>query len=572
MRKVKYIMKKRNNKENKKGDKKGIAKNIDEFFSYIRRKFIKIKNYLTNRANFKVVAVLATAAVIVCVYGIVAVSGAFLNSQHYATPSSAQLADEDTDNSTAQIMALSPTGAQFPSLDMEVPTTAPVPEFIRIGVQHPIIKDLQERLMYLGFMENDEPSDYYGPVTEAAVKIFQRQNNLSQDGIVGKSTYEMIMSDDAKFYAAKSGDSGDDIYRIQSRLYELGYLAQESLVNGTFGDKTEEAVKKLQEINSLEQDGRVGLKTLNLIYSDEVKANLLAYGEKSDVVLALQKRLFELGYMTSVPDGSYGNDTIIAVKAFQSKNDQVVDGYLGPSTRASILSGNAVPNGLSLGDQSEQVKNVQKMLNKWGYLDADNISGYFGEATEQAVKAFQSRNSLSSDGSVGALTIAKLMSDNARRPAPVVPKTTAAARGGGTKKSNGKNNKGGGGGAPAYTGGGGVGTLLSVASSKLGTPYVWGAKGPGAFDCSGFVYWCLNNSGVKQSYLTSAGWQSVGRYTRISNFSDLRAGDIVVVSGHVGICAGGGTVIDASSSNGRVVTRSLGGWWQRNFIVGWRIF
>ena len=52
----------------------------------------------------------------------------------------------------------------------------------------------------------------------------------------------------------------------------------------------------------------------------------------------------------------------------------------------------------------------------------------------------------------------------------------------------------------------------------------------------------------------------------------IQAGDIVVVRGHVGIAAGGGTVIDASSSNGRVVHRSLSQWWANNFICAWRIF
>ena len=118
----------------------------------------------------------------------------------------------------------------------------------------------------------------------------------------------------------------------------------------------------------------------------------------------------------------------------------------------------------------------------------------------------------------------------------------------------------------------GVSKLLSVARSKIGSPYVWGAKGPNSFDCSGFVYWCLNNSGVSQSYLTSSGWRSPGRYQKITSFSDLRAGDIVVVSGHVGICSGSGTVIDASSSHGRVVERGLSSWWRSNFICGWRIF
>ena len=125
---------------------------------------------------------------------------------------------------------------------------------------------------------------------------------------------------------------------------------------------------------------------------------------------------------------------------------------------------------------------------------------------------------------------------------------------------------------PPPANGGGVSNLLAVASSKLGTPYVWGAKGPNAFDCSGFVYWCLNNAGVSQSYMTSSGWRDAGRYTRISNFNDIQAGDIVVVSGHVGIATGGGGVIDASSSNGRVVSRSLSGWWENNFKVAWRVF
>ena len=37
-----------------------------------------------------------------------------------------------------------------------------------------------------------------------------------------------------------------------------------------------------------------------------------------------------------------------------------------------------------------------------------------------------------------------------------------------------------------------------------------------------------------------------------------------MVKEHVGIAAGGGTVIDASSSNGRVVHRGLSSWWANN--------
>ena len=163
--------------------------------------------------------------------------------------------------------------------------------------------------------------------------------------------------------------------------------------------------------------------------------------------------------------------------------------------------------------------------------------------------------------------MAKLTGDNVRR------STSGASTGGSGSASRPSSSGGSSSGSSAGAGvSGGAGTLISIASSKLGCPYVYGAKGPNSFDCSGFVYWCLNQAGVRQSYITSSGWRSVGKYTKVTSFNNLQAGDIIVVSGHVGIVAGGGTVIDASSSNGKVVHRSLSSWWRNNFICGWRIF
>lgn len=480
------------------------------------------------------------------------------------------------------IAPLGLNGQVLPGLnDIDLPDAEPAPEYLRIGVRHEIVKKLQQRLMDLGFMDNDEPTDYYGEMTQQAVKHFQRQNELPMDGIVGNTTWDAIMSPDAKYYAVSKGTEGDDIQRIQQRLYELGYLATADLVTGNFGDSTEAAVIKLQEVNGLEQDGKVGQKTVNLIYSDEIRPNFLAYGEKSEVVLACQQRLKDLGYLTTTPDGAYGEDTAVAVRQFQARNDQVVDGYLGPSTRIALNSPEARANGMMLGESGDAVSKIQQLLNKHGYLVSGNVTGYYGEATERAVKNFQERNGLSADGQVGVQTMAKLTGENVKRPAANQSNSDKGTTGGSRGNSGGSNNNGGGNtGKPAGNTtppvtkpvGGGAGSLIAVASSKLGSPYVWGAKGPSSFDCSGFVYWCLNQSGVSQSYLTSSGWRNVGRYTRISNFNDIQAGDIVVVKGHVGIAAGGGTVIDASSSNGRVVHRGLSQWWANNFICAWRIF
>lgn len=487
------------------------------------------------------------------------------------TPSEALQAVPET------IAQLGLDGQVLPAInDIDLSDVEPMPQYLRIGVRHEIVKKLQQRLMDLGFMDNDEPTDYFGEVTQQSVKHFQRQNELPMDGIVGETTWNALMADDAKYYAVSKGTQGDDIERIQQRLYELGYLASADQVTGNFGDSTEAAVLKLQEVNGLNQDGKVGQKTYNLMYSDEIKPNLLSYGEKSEVVLACQQRLKELGYLTTTPDGAYGQDTVIAVKQFQARNDQVVDGYLGPSTRMVLNSPSARPNGMMLGERGEAITRVQQLLSKYGYLSSKNVTGYYGEITEEAVKNFQSRNGLSADGQVGIQTMAKLTGDNVKKAAAGSASTKKESNGKGSSgsKNNNKGNSGGsqGGSAPKAPSGSGVSALISVASSKIGSPYVWGAKGPNAFDCSGFVYWSLKQVGVNQSYLTSSGWRNPGRYTKISNFNDIQAGDIVVVNGHVGIAAGGGTVIDASSSNGRVVHRSLSQWWRNNFICAWRIF
>ncbi len=465
------------------------------------------------------------------------------------------------------------------TIDGQAEDLAPVN--LTVGVINSVVKDLQQRLMNLGYMEEDEPTTYYGDATSKAVQYFQRQTGRKMDGITGVDTWDALMSESAPHYAAKLGFQGDDITKIQYRLYNLGYLTESGQINGTFDQDTETAVKKLQEVNKLTIDGTVGQTTYNLLYSDEVKANIIALGEQSEIVKKYQNRLIALGYLSGEADGNFGLSTQNAIRAFQSRNDQVVDGYLGPDTRSLMDSENAKPFGMRLGEQSDDVKNMQNLLVKYGYLPQDKASGYFGELTKDAVIAFQSVNGLGTDGTAGAKTLQLLQSGTAKskpKPKAKVKTPSSGKRGGATGGNSapaGSGDAGSGGSVSSGVGGatvsGSAGSLISIASSKIGSPYVWGAKGPNSFDCSGFVYWCLNQAGVGTSYMTSSGWRNPGRFKKVS-MGELQAGDIVVVRGHVGIYAGGGSVIDASSSNGRVVHRSLSGWWANNFITAWRIF
>ena len=81
------------------------------------------------------------------------------------------------------------------------------------------------------------------------------------------------------------------------------------------------------------------------------------------------------------------------------------------------------------------------------------------------------------------------------------------------------------------------GSVVSRAKSALGKPYVWGAVGPNAFDCSGLVGFCLTGK-YKRSYTSSS-------FAGLPEVSDPRPGDVCYRVGHVGIYVGGGQMIHA---------------------------
>ena len=92
---------------------------------------------------------------------------------------------------------------------------------------------------------------------------------------------------------------------------------------------------------------------------------------------------------------------------------------------------------------------------------------------------------------------------------------------------------------------------LAAARSEIGKPYVYGATGPGAFDCSGLMYWSWRHAGVSLPR-TSQGQAFAGR--RIAE-SQARPGDLVIYYGdmhHVGMYAGNGMVIHAPYPGARV--------------------
>lgn len=85
---------------------------------------------------------------------------------------------------------------------------------------------------------------------------------------------------------------------------------------------------------------------------------------------------------------------------------------------------------------------------------------------------------------------------------------------------------------------------LRWALTRIGDPYVWGAAGPSAFDCSGLVVWAYGKIGISLMHYTGDLWNEGEHISR----SELEPGDLVFFFpdiGHVGIYVGNGLMVDA---------------------------
>lgn len=68
-----------------------------------------------------------------------------------------------------------------------------------------------------------------------------------------------------------------------------------------------------------------------------IEMNVLSKGSKGAQVKTLQRLLTAIGYPCGAVDGSFGNNTLAGVKAFQKANNLEVDGYVGKNTWTALL-------------------------------------------------------------------------------------------------------------------------------------------------------------------------------------------------------------------------------------------
>ena len=255
---------------------------------------------------------------------------------------------------------------------------------LRQGSSGPAVFTLQRQLNRIAkdypFLGKLNVDGVFGAQMASTVRAFQKQFNLTADGVVGRQTW-----------------------------YKISYIYV--------------SVKDLAELTS---EGETAGGTLP---DGSWGGTVLRQGSRGSAVERVQFWLNTIAqYDDNIPtltvDGIFGTGTTAAVRAFQRRHGLTVDGVVGKTTwdaiyreYRSIQSDNGTPNAypgtpLRPGDRGQNVRLVQFWLkiarSVYSALNDVGVDGIFGPSTTAAVKKFQSYFGLASDGIVGRATWSKL--------------------------------------------------------------------------------------------------------------------------------------------------------------------
>ena len=201
----------------------------------------------------------------------------------------------------------------------------------------------------------------YGSLTEAAVRVFQRVFDLTEDGIVGRQTWygiERVFAGVLKLSELRSqglryedlgwefpeplrvGDRGDRVRQLQYMLAVVGQFVQEVpsiSVDGIFGPNTRDAVAAFQGYEGFAVTGEADDRTWDALYDlysgidDRVLQNRALFPQDdtgATTVANARSRLEALGYT--------GSNLQQALRAFQKANGLAVTGRLTDDTAQAI--------------------------------------------------------------------------------------------------------------------------------------------------------------------------------------------------------------------------------------------
>jgi N-acetylmuramoyl-L-alanine amidase len=131
----------------------------------------------------------------------------------------------------------------------------------RSGDEGEAVRDIQDRLIALGFACDPDLPGMFGAGTVSAVIDFQSKRGLWTDGIVGPDTWRALVSAGYRLgsrilYRRVPMMRGDDVAELQRRLNSLGF--DTGKVDGIFGPDTLQGLLEFQANRRLAEDGLAG--------------------------------------------------------------------------------------------------------------------------------------------------------------------------------------------------------------------------------------------------------------------------------------------------------------------------
>ena len=119
-------------------------------------------------------------------------------------------------------------------------------------------------------------------------------------------------------------------------------------------------------------------------------------------------------------------------------------------------------------------------------------------------------------------------------------------------------------------------TIMNMALTYQGVPYVWGGHSPSGFDCSGLIYYCALQNGLSIPRCADTQYFEGNGYH--VDYEQLMPGDLVFFSSdssydieHVGIYIGGNQFVHASSGAGYVTISTIADYYSRNYYSAMRL-
>ena len=193
------------------------------------------------------------------------------------------------------------------------------------------------------------------------------------------------------------GSSGNEVEKIQKRLSELGFY--DGAIDGDFGRVTEQAYRAFQEAAGVTVDGISG-SDREVLYSDEApRANVKNTDEEKTEDTAADTA-------DITDDNDKNTDEVGAVE--ETKPEETVEAAEDQKTE---VEAETKPEAPVMGDFTDAVYEMQSKLYELGYFGIEP-TGFFGDYTADAIKAFQLCNGLEVTGEMDEATAAAMNSDD----------------------------------------------------------------------------------------------------------------------------------------------------------------